>query len=518
MFTFRSSSYARRSYSIISPALIVAAFFIMFFPARFCLAQTDASKAKAPANPTASPKTASVKPNSAQRETLELSDNEKVKLQTALEAFNQQDFATALTTLREIAANNPAARPARVVIANWFSELQNIQAVKMSLEMATEESPDDPEAYYSLAEIALREGQLTAAELLTLKGDEKLVVYKANPKRAQNMTKASYSLKIAYSNARQRWGDVQNAILGLIKVEGETAELDRAYARALFQQGQEDKARQFFQRADGLVKEDEKKQTLPVDAAMSQLYAARGDLEQAKKSLEAALKANPKSAPVLSLSITLALTENDLDKAQQLVQQLYAEDKSVETLKIYGKVAIFREDYQRAEAAFQEVVRQNPLDTDATSGLALALCEQGDAEKCKRAVQYATSNLQKQSNNRDFLATLGWVLYRSGQVDDAFKVLQQSIADGQVNAASAYYLAVILNEKGQQETARQLLVAALGTQPPFAKRAAAEKLLAEIQGAPQSSLRPEAATKRANVAAAPNGGAKTAAQSNRVRH
>ncbi|MGN1199169.1 MAG: tetratricopeptide repeat protein, partial [Thermoguttaceae bacterium] len=166
--------------------------------------------------------------------------------------------------------------------------------------------------------------------------------------------------------------------------------------------------------------------------------------------------------------------------AWSLVQRLYQEEKSPDVLKTYGKVALFRSDFKSAEAAFQEAVRQNPLDTEATGGLALALCEQGDAEKNKRALQYAASNLQKQSNNRDYLATLGWTLYKSGQVDDAVKILQQSIADGQINAASAYYFAVILNERGQQDVAKQLLEAALSTAPPFAKRDEAQKLLDSI--------------------------------------
>ena len=216
---------------------------------------------------------------------------------------------------------------------------------------------------------------------------------------------------------------------------------------------------------------------------MAQLYATRGDKEKTKASLDAALKANPKSTKVLLLSISSALSENELDSAWNLVQRLYKEDKSADVLKTYGKVALFRSDFKSAEAAFQEAVRQNPLDTDASGGLALALCEQGDPDKCKRALQYAASNIQKQSNNRDFLATLGWTLYKAGQTDEAVKVLQQSIADGQINAASAYYFAVILHEKGQDDVAKQLLTAAVSTTPPVAKRGDAEKLLAELNAA-----------------------------------
>ena len=442
---------------------------------RFAYSQT-------PAAPAQNTKGAS---QTSEESLIELNDDEKAKFSSALDQFNRQDFAGALAALNDIYQSNPAARPPRVVLANWFAQLQNARATRLSLEMATDETPNDPEAYYALAEIAVREGELTAAELLTARGDQALAQYTGNQLRIKSMTRTSYSLKLAYSNARQRWSDAQNAVLGLIKTDGETAELDRAYARTLFQQNQDTKALQAFQRAEKLDPEG----SLPADAAMAQLYAARGDYSSAKASLNAALEKNPKSPQVLTLSVIQALNENNLDEAYQLARRLYAEDKSAEVLKTYGKVALFRADYKGAEAAFQEATRINPLDTDASSGLALALCEQEDAEKKQRAVQYAASNLQKRANNRDFLATLGWTLYKSGQVDEALKALQQSIADGQINAASAYYLAVILNERGQKDSAKQLLTAALGTQPPFAKRAAAEKLLAELNGgdtAPQA--------------------------------
>ena len=408
-----------------------------------------------------------------------LTAEEEATYKRALELFNKQDFAGSLAALQELYASNPAARPPRLIVARWFAELQNPQAVKLSLEQATVETPDDPEAYYSLAEFAIREGSFTAAELLTQRGDQALAKYDANPKRQKNMARTSNVVKLAYSNARKRWNDSLRAVAELIRIDGETAELDRAYARVLFQQKEDDKARQALQRAEKLDPDG-----LPTDAAMAQLYATRGDKENAKASLDAALKANPKSTKVLLLSISSALSENELDSAWNLVQRLYKEEKSAEVLKTYGKVALFRSDFKSAEAAFQEAVRQNPLDTDASGGLALALCEQGDPDKCKRALQYAASNIQKQSNNRDFLATLGWALYKAGQTDEAVKVLQQSIADGQINAASAYYFAVILHEKGQDDVAKQLLTAAVSTTPPFAKRGDAEKLLAELNAKP----------------------------------
>ena len=460
----------------------VAGLFFLSVPRSYAQTQnhatsTPANKARAAA-PAASPAILQANDPSKEDDAVRLSAEEEAKYKEALELFNKQDFSGSLAALQELYASNPAARPPRLIVARWFAELQNPQAVKLSLEQATAETPDDPEAYYSLAEFAIREGSFTAAELLTQRGDQALAKYDANPKRQKNMKRTSYVVKLAYSNARKRWNDSLRAVAELIRLDGETAELDRAYARILFQQKEDEKARQALQRAEKLDPDG-----LPTDAAMAQLYATRGDKEKTKASLDAALKANPKSTKVLLLSISSALSENELDSAWNLVQRLYKEDKSADVLKTYGKVALFRSDFKSAEAAFQEAVRQNPLDTDASGGLALALCEQGDPDKCKRALQYAASNIQKQSNNRDFLATLGWTLYKAGQTDEAVKVLQQSIADGQINAASAYYFAVILHEKGQDDVAKQLLTAAVSTTPPFAKRGDAEKLLAELNAA-----------------------------------
>ena len=483
----------RPSVSRASFALLLALGLAVDAPSAF--AQTSKPRAVASANQSAPRTVAKVAqtpsarptqtlPNAPAADAPKLSPAEEAKYQEALQHFNSQNLAKALASLQELAASNPAATPPRLILARWFAELKNPKAVRTSLELATEESPNDPEAFLSLAEISLLEGSLTAAELLTVQGRRVLEQYSANPTRKQNLTRKALTLQLAYSNARRRWANAQEAILALIKLDGETAELDRALGRVLFQQNQEDKAREMFVRADKLTPADAASTTLPADALLSQLYAERGDLVNAKKYLDAALKASPKSVPTLVLSISTALEENDLETAWTRARQLYANDKSADVLKIYGKVALFRSDYPQAEGAFQEVVRQNPLDAEAVAGLALALCEQDDVEKRKRAVQYATSNVQKQANNRDYLATLGWTLYRSGDADAAIQVLQQSVADGQINAAAAYYFAVALVEKGQTEAAKQLLNAALATKPPFAKRAAAAALAKQLESAP----------------------------------
>ena len=400
------------------------------------------------------------------------------QLQEAVEKFNQSDIAGALETLQVIAASDPRVIPPRLILAQWFAQAKNQNAVRVSLEMATEESPTDPEAFVLLGEIALRQGELTAAELLLQKAETVLIDYTANEQRQKTLTIKLNKNKVALAQVRKRWDKMQEGLGVLLKLEGQNAENCRLVATSFFHLKKEQAARDWFLSADQL---DEGK-GLPADAQMARLYMAAGDSAKAKESLKNALAANPNSVETLNLSLSSAINDNDFEMAAATAAQLYAADaKNPETLKNCGITALYREDFAQAEKIFREGLELAPADTQIANGLALALCEQNDPEKMKLALQYATSNLQKQGNNREFLSTLGWVLYKSGSVDKALQVLQQSAADGQLNSAAAYYLAVLLNEKGEKENAQKLLAAAVTNQAPFFKRKAANALLEQLK-------------------------------------
>lgn len=407
----------------------------------------------------------------------QMSPELKAKLQEAVDKFNKSDIAGSLKILNEMSQTNPEIIPPRLILAQWFSQLKNRNAVRVSLEMATEESPNDPEAYLLLAEISLQQGELTAAELLFQKGEQVLSQYSASADRKKALTISLLRGKMNLMQLRKRWAGMQQMLANLIQIQGESPELCRLIALSFFHQNQDAQARDWFVRADSLSKGE----GMPADGMMAQFYISRGDLAKAKESISAAQKAYPKSTDVLSLSIMMAINENDLDAAWNLVQKLYQEDsKSLNVLKTMGNVALFRSDFAQAQQAFQEVVRQSPIDSEAVNGLALALCEQNDPEKKKLALQYATSNVQKQDNNREFLATLGWTLLQAGETDKAKQILQQSAADGQLNAATAYYFAVLLAQNQQNDEAKKLIEAALASKAPFFKRQAAVNLLNQL--------------------------------------
>ncbi len=403
----------------------------------------------------------------------------EAKYKVAVERFGRSDIAGALETLREMAASDPKMIPPRLVLAQWFARLNNPNAVRISLEKAVEESPEDPEAYILLAENALRQGEFAAADLLLEKGGAILEErgLPENPERQKNLTISLYKNRVMLFQNREAWGEMQKALGTIWKMEGETVETCRLIGVSYFQLGDVEKARQWFDRAKKISPETE----LPADAMIARLYLSKGDRENAKSSLDVALKNDPDSTPILNLSLSLAINENDLEKVKSLSDKLYASNpEDPATLRTCGIAALYQEDYPKAERFFNQAFQMEPANTDAANGLALALCEQNDPEKMKLALQHATSNLQKQGNSREYMATLGWVLYRSGNVDKALGILQQVAAGGQMNALTAYYLAEVLREKGDKESARNVLSASLNSPLPFTKRAAAERLAKQL--------------------------------------
>ena len=406
----------------------------------------------------------------------------KAELEKAVAAFNASQFAETLDILKALYAKHSELVPPRIVLAQWFAQANLGNAVRANLELGTEEVPADPEAFLLLAEISLRQGSLTAAEALLNMAQTKINAYSLNPTRKKNLSSSALRVATDLYEARQRWQQMEKSIDQQIVADGQTADLLRKKGVAVFQQEKDDDAKKIFVEADRLETEAKSENKgLPADAAMSQLYLLREDKDKARASLEAALKAHPDSKEVLVLSIQMKINDDKLEEAKPLAEKLLKDDpSSASAKKLCATVALYLNDYATAEKMFEELLLANPLETQNANGLALALCEQDSSEKLQRALAYAIENVQKDQNNSEYLGTLGWVLYKANQIEQAANALKQSAASGQINAATAYYFARVAVKTGNIDEAKQLLNAAVKGGNQFAKRRDAVQLLNEL--------------------------------------
>jgi tetratricopeptide (TPR) repeat protein len=126
--------------------------------------------------------------------------------------------------------------------------------------------------------------------------------------------------------------------------------------------------------------------------------------------------------------------------------------------------------YEEAEAELDDLLRDQPNNGLLLNELALALVEQQDPQKQRRAMEIAVKLVQANSKSPDFVSTFGWVNYRMGQMDRAKQALDLAIklAGTQVRPDIYYYFAHILTEEGKNDEVKKLLTKIVQAEQPFA--------------------------------------------------
>ncbi|MDR1483327.1 MAG: tetratricopeptide repeat protein [Planctomycetaceae bacterium] len=409
------------------------------------------------------------------------------EIQKAADAFNKSNINNAKEILTNLYEQHPELPPPGIYLTKFFVLTKNGNVIKPVLDMTTNETPNDPEAYIGLGEIALQQRELTAAELLLEEGESKLSGYSANPERKKILTSSLLRIQSLLAEVRGRWESYGQLADKRIKHDGESAALLRQKGIALFRQHKETEAANLFAKADNLKTKDTKQDNnddMPAEIILSSLYAERGENEKAKKFLADAQAKHPNSKEVILQSIQSGLNEDKPEEAKIMADKLAKDfpDFTAGT-KIRASIALYLNDYLTAEKLFQDLIVAAPSDGQAVNGLALALCEQNDQKKLQRAIAYAQDNVNKNQQNAEYWSTLGWILFKANQIKTARQALQRSVVSGQVSVAAAYYLAHLEIQAGNKDEAKRLLEAALKNNIPFPKRRDAAKLLKELSAA-----------------------------------
>jgi Tfp pilus assembly protein PilF len=411
-------------------------------------------------------------------ETAEAAGDESTAPQVAeaVELFRNRNFGDALEKLKEAYKANPELPPPWVFMAQLYSSANISGGVRPALEKAVEETPKDPEAYLILGELALRERRPAEAGLLLERGMELTAQYSASAERKKALQQRGHRALATLAERRQDWKKATTHLEALSKAQPENAQVMVRMGRALFFLDQLEPAKQWL---DAAAKANP--QVLPSDAVLAQLHQQRGNQEKAATHLAAALKTHADDLQTQLAAARIELNNGNLEAASQhAAKALELDSDSGAAALISGMIALSQQNFDQAAARFQDVALQAPNNFAASNGLALALCEQESDDAKRRALEYAQSNVRKFPRQPEALATLGWTLYKAGQVDQAEQVLGRVFATGNISAATAYYMARIAVQRGRTDQAKRLLQSALDTSGNFAKRDEAEALLEQL--------------------------------------
>lgn len=405
------------------------------------------------------------------------------ELQQALKAFQEGNVDRTVELLRSAHALNGELPPANLMLARLFFLANNVPVARQVLEKVIADDANVPDAYLLFGNLALLEGQFTDAQLQYEKAIATAASIDWSNERRQTFQQQCYAGLTSVAEQRQNWEAAKAAIYIWLRMTPNDANAHVRLARALFNLKQTEEALAELQKAFELNEEVQEP-----EVSMGWLYTQSGDEKNAETWMQNAAKKYPDEADVRSQVSAWYLNFNRVQEAQEHALAAAALDPESDSLKrLNGVIAMQRKDYPEAEKIFSELYSNSPGDFFATNYLALALVNNSDAAKQRRAVELAEINARQYPKSPDALSTLGWIYYRVGRTEEAEQVLMAAVQgnEGRANSDTAYYLAHVLADRQRYNEVAQLLESAINAPGRFTFREEAQEWLDKLRARPQ---------------------------------
>jgi tetratricopeptide (TPR) repeat protein len=401
----------------------------------------------------------------------------------AVALFQAGNYAGALRLWKTAAKNNADLPPAQVIMAQLFLEANHPKEAQNALEQAIVDDPADPAAYVLMASVAMGNQDVAKAESLYQKAHGLMPKFERSASRKGRLQTAIYSGLAGVAEARKDWARAQKALEEWLKLDTTNAAAMQQVAYCLFQQKNVDGALEKLREA---AKADP--DTLTPEAILAQFFQRSGDRENAQKWMAAAVTAASKDLKTRLVVGYWALEAGQTEEAgKQAIAAVRIDPKSVQAEFLRGLVAMCQKDFRAAELIFESVVKRSSGDFSASNNLALALIEQDDDSKRRRALEYAEENVQKLpksasvASSASAASTYGWVLYKLGRLDDAEKALRTAASLERMSVDTAYYTARVAIDRGRKAEAKEVLEGALKNTGLSMFRQEAEELLKQLK-------------------------------------
>ncbi|MDO4630265.1 MAG: tetratricopeptide repeat protein [Planctomycetia bacterium] len=431
------------------------------------------------------------------------------ELQAAFDDFRNMKFEDATAKLDKIRESDKDMAPSQLILATWLAQITppQPQAVRQAIEVAVTKHPNDPEAYVILAELNLQNSCVTEAEALFDKGATMNASFADSAKRKGEIQKR---ILIGQAQILALRGKRDEAIATLNNV----LKLDEKNIGALNLLGLISfNAEDYDAAINAYTKAREIQPTLLLPQARVAMMCQQKGTDEGKslaaKYMKEAIAADAKDPQVRIVAAQWSLTIGKAAQAAQqadyaiqiLAQQKTAKPDDALTTGLYneakqlrGVIALFEKDYATAEKQFNEILAESPSNFAATNNLALALCEQADEAKQKKAVEYAQVNVDRFGQQQpEVFSTAAWVMHKMGKYQECAQLLQRYIqlTSGNMSSDVAYYLAANMEKLADNvsdaeqkanilKQAKEIITKTLENEAPFVMRPEAEALKARL--------------------------------------
>ncbi len=206
-----------------------------------------------------------------------------------------------------------------------------------------------------------------------------------------------------------------------------------------------------------------------------------GKHEQGRASLVRSMSIDPHFVPAYVALAEVNIAEGSLDPARSTLTQVLAMDPH----NFAGRVLLARLEtmaarYPEALDHYRKALELQPRNFLVLNNLAYLLADKTD--QLDEALPYAKRAAELAPENPDSSGTLGWILYRKGQYQDAKGYLKSAVSKDrdsrQENAVTRkYHLGLTYMKLGDKKEGREILERALQQNPGLPEAAIAQVAL-----------------------------------------
>jgi len=211
----------------------------------------------------------------------------------------------------------------------------------------------------------------------------------------------------------------------------------------------------------------------------ARVFLAQGDLARAEESLKKTIELDPNFVSAYQLLATTYISGKKLGKAtEQLEELLSNKPGDTNSLMLLGTIYEQAKDYGKARDTYEKLLTVHSQHVAALNNLAYLYAEQfSNLQKAHELARKARA--LDPVDERGYLAdTLGWILYRRKEYQEAVMLLQESATKSSSLPEIQFHLGMAHYMMGQTEPAKLALQRAVASPEPFPGKEEAQRHLA----------------------------------------
>ena len=427
-------------------------------------------------------------------------DHPDVRLFQAEVLLAKGETKKAVDILERVDQAYPGAAVIKYQLARAYLQNNNTNQAKVALDQAISTNPNYDDAILLLAQINVHTGH---SEMVIEPMTELL-------KRNPYLRPAALVLAAAYGSL-DRFDDAAVIVGEQVRLAPQDPKAQMALGFTLRQAKRNDEARQAFEKAAELAPDDlepinelmgmdladkryaaamqrvqQEFQKRP-DSAMvalmeARIYAAQQDWARAESAAKNAIKLDANFAPAYNLLISVYRAENKLPQAiSQLEASLAKDPNSQQALVTMALVYEQMKDYAKARDAYEKLLALNPNSVVVLNNLAALYSER--LNQLDRAYELAQKARNLAPGDGSIADTVGWIVYKRGDYQQALTLLQESASKLPENPEVQFHLGMTNYMMGEVDAARAAFERAAHATSDFPSKSEAQQRLAQLQGA-----------------------------------